>query len=249
MTLAFREPVDEATRERYTAYTMAKLEGGAPFTEAMKKTASAALSSPRFLYLAATPGKGDDQFELASRLSFFLWSSGPDEELLRLAEQRELSRPEVLRRTIDRMLADPKIERFLDAFPVQWMQLENIFAATPDPKLNKYFHLNERRPAGVQMVLEPLLLFDTVFVEDLPIAELIQPKFSYRSEFLITWYKSDLKPKPVDTETLIAENRRNDAKRTELEAALEAHKAEWGTVSNAVVQMARAASRSVDVVM
>ena len=95
-------------------------------------------------------------------------ASCPDDELLSLASKGELERPDVLARSIDRMLADPKIERFLDAFPAQWMQLENILAATPDPKRHKYFSFDNTFPASLQMLMEPLLLFDAVFVENRP---------------------------------------------------------------------------------
>ena len=89
----------------------------------------------------------------------------------------------MLTKTVDRMLADPKIERFLDSFPSQWMQLENILAATPNPQQHRYFSLDKTHPASLQMLVEPLLLFDTVFVENRSIAELIQPEFSYRMIF------------------------------------------------------------------
>lgn len=221
LTLAFRRPVDEETLGRYVSYALRKTEAGMPFTESMKKVASAALSSPKFLYRATTPDPQDDLFERSSNLSFFLWGSGPDEELLKLAECGELTQPMVWNRTIDRMLTDPKIERFLDTFPAQWMQLENVLAATPDPQVNRYFRLDAQRPAGLQMVLEPLLLFDAVFVENRPITELIQPTFTYRSEFLKTWYTSDLKPKPVDTKSILAENRRKDERRRMLQTSIQ----------------------------
>lgn len=234
LTLAFRRPVDGATLDRYTAYVLQKSGEGLSFADSMKKVASAALSSPSFLFQVTTPDAQDDEFELASRLSFFLWSSGPDEGLLQLAERAELSRPEVLKKTIDRMLADPRIERFLDTFPVQWMQLENALAVTPDPELNRYFRLDEQRPASLQMVLEPLLLFDTVFVEDRSILELIKPAFSYRSEFLTTWYTSDLKPKAVDVDSLVAENRRLDQRRKELQTRLDSSRKDFEALRTSV---------------
>ncbi|MEM7476748.1 MAG: DUF1592 domain-containing protein, partial [Planctomycetota bacterium] len=222
--LAFREKVDEGTISRYADYAERKLGQGLSFSDTMKKLASAALSSPKFLYRTGTASEnstaGEFQYELASKLSFFLWASGPDDELLRLAERGELAKPEVLRQTLDRMFADPKIERFLDSFPAQWMQLENVLAATPDPTLNRYFRLDSKRPASLQMMLEPLLLFDAVFVENRPIAQLIKPPFSYRSEFLTTWYTSELKPEPVDVKSIRAENSRKDEERRRLSLLL-----------------------------
>ncbi len=221
LKIAFRRPVEEETLQRYTDYTVARLDQGLSFTEAMKKVASAALSSPMFLYRSGAPHGREAQFELASNLSYFLWASGPDAELLQLAESGTLSRPELLGRTVTRMLADTKIERFLDTFPAQWMQLENVLAATPDPRKNKYFSLDKNNPASLQMVLEPLLLFDAVFVEDRPIVELISPTFSYRSDFLKTWYTSDLRPRKVNVARIIEQNRLNDERRQTLKATVQ----------------------------
>ncbi len=226
LKIAFRDPVDSDVLDRYAAYATSKMDQGLSFTESMKKVASAVLSSPMFLYRTASQDTKARQFELASNLSYFLWGSCPDLELLRLAESGELSRPEVLNETVERMMADPKIERFLDTFPVQWMQLENVLAATPDPQINKYFNLDKDHPASLQMVLEPLLLFDAVFVEDRPIVELIAPKFSYQSDFLQDWYTSDLTPLTVDASQVVEENRRNDQRRKSLEATIDRTRAE-----------------------
>ena len=222
LTIAFRGRVEAETLDRYSAYATAKMTQGLSFTDAMKKVASAVLSSPLFLYRAGATDVRDAPFELASILSLFLWGSCPDQELLRLAESGELAQPDVLNRTIERMFGDPKIERFLDTFPSQWLQLENVLAATPDPQINKYFKLDQDNPAGLQMLLEPLLLFDTVFVEDRPIVDLIAPQFSYQSDFLKTWYTSELKPPPVDLQKIAEDNRRNDEQRRQLEVAIKA---------------------------
>ncbi len=222
LTIAFRSRVDAETLDRYTAYATSKMKQGLSWTDSMKKVASAVLSSPMFLYRTGAADGKEAPVELASNLSYFLWGSCPDQELLRLAESGELAKPDVLNQTIERMLADPKIERFLDTFPAQWLQLENVLAATPDPQINKYFKLDQDKPAGLQMLLEPLLLFDAVFVEDRPIVELIAPQFSYQSDFLKTWYTSELKPPPVDLKKIADDNRRNDEQRQQLEAAIKA---------------------------
>ncbi|MDA7528024.1 DUF1588 domain-containing protein [bacterium] len=220
LRIAFRGPVDDETLERYVGYSTAKISEGASFTEGMKQVATAVLSSPLFLYRSSVSEPSEQQFALASRLSYFLWGSCPDDELLQLAESGELSDPKSLDQTISRMLADPKIERFLDSFPSQWMQLENVLAATPDPQINRYFALAPGFPASLQMVLEPLLLFDAVFVENRPIVELLSPEFSYQSEYLKTWYHSDLTPPAVDVPAINIENEKKNQHRLELQTAI-----------------------------
>ena len=220
---AFRGPVEAVTIDRYNAYALDKLKQGLSYPDSMKKVVSAALSSPLFLYRNPSESKAH---ALASNLSFFLWASAPDAELLQLAQTGELTKPKMLEETIERMLRDPKIERFLDTFPTQWMQLENILAATPDPKLYRFFTLDKNHPASLQMLCEPLLLFDAVFVEDRPVSELIKPAFGYQSDLLKDWYTSDLKPVLPDVSKVVEENRRIDERRKGLEALIKTNQAE-----------------------
>ena len=140
----------------------------------------------------------------------------------------------MLDKPIDRMLADPKIERFLDTFPVQWMQLENILAATPDPKKHRLFMLDKNHPASLQMLCEPLLLFDAVFVEDRPIAEFIKPAFSYQSDFLRDWYTTDLKAPKVDEKKIIEENKPIEAKRKAAQEAIKSAQANLDDFVNSI---------------
>ena len=236
LTQAFRRTIDDVTLNRYVDYVLIKIDQQTPFTTAMKKATSAALSSPLFLYRTGTTlDDRDEQFQLASNLSFFLWASGPDLELLQLAATGQLAQSAVLRATIDRMIADPKIERFLDSFPAQWLQLENVLAATPDPQLQRYFSLDKKQPASLQMLLEPLLLFDAVFIENRPISDLISPKFAYQSQFLRTWYTAKLKPPAVDVEKIAATNRDNDQQRQRLQSLIDTTRDEL----NAIVQPVR----------
>ncbi|MEC8557076.1 MAG: DUF1588 domain-containing protein [Planctomycetota bacterium] len=220
LPLVFRGPVDQAAVDRYTAYTLAKMQPGASFTEGMKKVSAAALSSPLFLFRNASTEPSDQPYILATQLSYYLWGSCPDAELLDLARQNQLVVPEVLASTVTRMLSDPKIERFLDAFPVQWMQLENLMASTPDRGLHKYFYVDAKSPASVQMVLEPLLLFDAVFAENRPLIELVQPTSIYQSDFLTAWYQSDLKPPAIDKQALLNTNQERDQQRQTLQAKI-----------------------------
>ena len=202
LTRAFRRPTDPATLDRYTKYAIGQLEGGATFSESMKSAAAAALASPRFLYLydfAAESDKpaderqgderqGIDDFALASRLSFFLWASIPDQALLDLAEAGKLSEPDVLSEQVDRMLRDRRLKGFCDSFPAQWMQLERIISSTPDPERYPQFYFAKYR-ASMHMMLEPLLLFETLLIENQSILKLVDSDFSYRSDLLRSWYR------------------------------------------------------------
>ena len=202
MPIAFRQDVDEDVVRRYTEYAVKCIDESASFSDGMKKVAAAVLSSPLFLYRTNIEVNDSTCYSLASKLSYCLWSSGPDADLLSLAATGELADITVLDRTIRRMMADPKVGRFLDTFPVQWLQLENVLAATPSPRLNRYYSINPEYPAGRQMLIEPLLLFDLIFVEDRSINELIKPKVVYRSEFLDEWYGTDLQPDDIDVEAV-----------------------------------------------
>lgn len=226
LMLAFRSAIDDETLDRYTAYTFGKTQEGVSFPDAMKKVASAILTSPRFLFRYGATTDKEDLFVIASNISFFLWSSGPDLELLRLAEGGDLATLGAFQQTIDRMMADPKIERFLDSFPSQWMQLENLLGATPDPKLARLFSLEKNNPASLQMILEPLLLFDAIFLENRPVVELITPKFSYQSDFLKTWYTSDLKSPKIDAKAIVERNRTHDQKRQALQGTIKSNQVE-----------------------
>ena len=203
---AFRRPVDAETLDRYTSYTVGHMTRGLNLTDSMKKVVSAILSSPKFFYRTWSVETAERQFEIASKLSYTLWGSCPDDILLGLAAQGQLSEETVLRQTIARMMQDPKIERFMDSFPVQWMQLETLMAVTPDPAINRYFSLDRNYPATVQMVIEPLLLFDAIYVENRSVREFISPSFSYRSPFLQRWYEDQLAPPPVNKIAINNEN-------------------------------------------
>ena len=209
LSKAFRTTIDEETLSRYTQFTESKIKAGASFTEGMKNVASAILCSPRFLYRVKSTSKSDTNYELASKLSYFLWGSTPDEQLISLAQKGQLREKETLTKTVDRMLTDPKIERFLDSFPTQWMQLDNIKAAVPDEKLYRNFSLDKRQNPGMSMVLEPLLLFDAVYIENRPLHELLTPTFSYQNEFLKKWYS--LNDKTIDLAKQTEEDNKNIA--------------------------------------
>ncbi len=190
---AFRRPIDRRQLNRYTEFAAHQLESGVAFPEVMKSLAAATIASPKFLYLydkstQEQTAETIDDFELASRLSFFLWGSLPDQTLLDLAAGGQLSQPQILNAQIERMLKDKKLKRFCDSFPAQWLQLERIISSVPNPEKYPQFYFSKYR-ASMHMMLEPLLLFETVLIENRPITQLIDPDFTYRSDFLDGAYK------------------------------------------------------------
>ena len=205
LTRAFRRPVSGASLQRYVAYAARELDQKVDFTDVMKRVASAVLASPRFLYLYSIdsahatnpPALTDDaektdpdlvdgfakDINLASRLSFFLWGSIPDQELLDLAAKGELRKPEVLQSQFQRLMHDPKLKRFCDSFPSQWLQLERIISSVPDREKFPGFYMSKYRHS-MHMMLEPLLLFEAVLIENMSLTQLIDSDFTYRSPLL-----------------------------------------------------------------
>jgi len=194
LTKAFRRPIKEGLLDRYVRHVSAQIKLGLGFTDSMKEAASAVLSSPRFLYLYDQSGSTNeieklDGYELASRLSFFLWGSIPDDELLRVAGNGRLSEPKMLEQQVNRMLANPKLKRFCDSFPTQWLQLERIVSSLPDEKIYAdFYYAAPNYRTSMDMMMEPLLLFETILIENRSILELIDSEFTYRSARLRNWY-------------------------------------------------------------
>ena len=183
---AFRTNISETTLNRYSSYALSFINNGEDFPTAMKAVISGILASPRFFYLQDQRG---NQFSLAARLSFFLWGSIPDQALIDSAVRGELTNVEVLSAHVDRMLLDQRSKRFCDSFPSQWLQLETIIASEPDPKIYPQFYF-ARYKSSMHMMIEPLLLFETVLVENKSILQFIHSDFSYRSVMLRNWYEN-----------------------------------------------------------
>lgn len=194
LTRAFRTPVDPPVLDRYTSYVIDRIDQGSDFTAAMKSVSAAIISSPRFLYLYNRSSSKEgieklDAYELASRLSFFLWGSLPDLKLLELAGSGKLVQEEVLVEQLDRMLKDQKIKRFCDSFPSQWLQLDRLISSVPDLEKFPEFYFSQYRDS-MHMMMEPLLLFETILIENQPITQFIDSDFTYRSGHLEEAYGS-----------------------------------------------------------
>jgi len=143
----------------------------------------AMFSSPQFLFHAGQPGPLDDH-ALASRLSYFLWKTLPDDELTRLAKEKKLTQPKALTAQVDRMLNDPRSNRFINDFLDAWLHLSDIDATTPDPTLYPEYD-NELRQA---MLAETRLYLRELLAKNLPARNFIKSDFSFVNRRLARHY-------------------------------------------------------------
>ena len=137
-TRAFRRPVDPSELTAYQKFAQNTLTTSGSLKEALQAGYRAILSSPRVLFFTETPGRLD-HFSIASRLSYFLWSSPPDQALLQAAAKGELSDPKVLRQHTERLLTDPRSDTFIRYFTDSWLGLKDIDFTTPDTQLYPEF--------------------------------------------------------------------------------------------------------------
>lgn len=199
---AYRQPVDEATLDRLCGFAKVvdEREKAQGFEQGIAEALTAVLASPRFLFRAeAQPSPDDaarivplDDFALASRLSYFLWSSLPDEELFELARTGQLRAQ--LRPQVDRMLADKKFERFIDNFVGQWLRTRDVETMNIDARrilklrtteeAYALFNRNLRR----SMKDETYLHFGYLVRENRSALELLTPDYTFLNETLANWY-------------------------------------------------------------
>jgi hypothetical protein len=189
---AYRRPVAEEEVQRLAGLAEEAWARGADFETGVQVALTAVLVSPRFLYRAEVPpsaAEGEiaalDEFSLASRLSYFLWSSMPDEELFALARDGALR--DNLEAQVRRMLADPKAAALVSDFAGQWLELRNLEAAAPDPKQSPAFDAALRDA----MRRETELLFEHVLREDRSVIELLAADYTFVNERLAKHYGMD----------------------------------------------------------
>lgn len=188
---AWRRPVtDEEVRRLLAFVTLAHQHGDAP-EAGVKLALRSVLLSPHFLFRveqdaqpASTAPHPLNDDELASRLSYFLWSSAPDETLLALADAGRLHEPAVLEEQVRRMLADPKAQALVDNFAGQWLYLRALDVAQPDPLLYPGFD----EPLRTAMRQETQLVFTEFLHGDLPLRGMLDAPFTYVNDRLALLY-------------------------------------------------------------
>ena len=188
---AYRRPATTADLEGpMSFYTSAAAEGG--FELGVRTALQAILASPAFLFrLEREPPQaisGENyrlgDFDLASRLSFFLWGTSPDRELLELADQERLTDPSLLATQVERMLVDPRSEALATRFAHQWLRLQDAAKNQPEP----YFYPDFNRQLGQAMVRETELLFYDLVREDRSLLELFNADYTFVNESLARHY-------------------------------------------------------------
>ena len=182
---AFRRSVTDEDIKPFLARVKSRLDQGYSFEQAMRVGLKSVLVSPNFLFLRETtnPTKLDD-FALASRLSYFLWSSMPDESLFQLAAENKLHDPDVLRQQVERLLNDPKAKAFNQNFTGQWLSLRAIDATLPDRTL--YPEYDDILKTA--MIKETSLFFDEVVKRDLSITNFVASDFTFVNARLAKHY-------------------------------------------------------------
>ena len=195
LTRAFRGPVTPEDVRTYWGFYEEALAAGKSDREAMGQTLRAIITAPRFLFMveeagsAADPVRRLDGFELANRLSYFLWATMPDDELFLSAASGALENdPAELERQVRRMLADPKVKELSDSFAFQWLQLNKLIGSQPDRKRYARFYTGGKGTMADDFIMEAQLLFETVLIENRPLMDLFDPDFTYMNPELIKFY-------------------------------------------------------------
>ena len=194
---AFRRAVNDAEVGEYLRLFNMAHGRGESFVRSMQVAMTAALVSPQFLFRIETDRNPNDpadrhsldDFELASRLSYFLWSSMPDDELLQLAEGGVLNREDVLKQQVDRMLEDPRSVAIVDNFVEQWLALRklNTQEVSPDPELFPMYSPKLRD----DMQTETKMFVQSIIREQKPLSTMLTADYTFVNERLAELYDID----------------------------------------------------------
>jgi hypothetical protein len=187
---AFRRPVNNEEMEPYLNLAQQYLAEHRDFWAAAKYGVRAILTSPNFLYLAeTTPSESKSRMvsdhELATRLSYFLWSSMPDDELRTTADNGNLTNPSVLRASVERMLRDPKSAALTENFVGQWLGMRKLGEMPPDPEKNRAYYEDDLENA---MREETRLFFHHVLSENRSILEFVDSDYTFLNAAMARHY-------------------------------------------------------------
>jgi len=188
-SFAWRSPADPQRLARYHQLATDRFEQTGDFWLSARLGMRALLASPGFLYLVE-PGETDNttrlnDYELATRLSYFLWSSMPDDELFALAKRGTLSTPDVLARQVDRMLRDSKAVAFSDNFTGQWLGLRRLGEMPPDPEMYKSYYADNLEAA---MREETLRLFNHLLTHNESVLRFVDANYTFLNPALARHY-------------------------------------------------------------
>jgi cytochrome c553 len=200
---AYRRPVKRNEIDPYLKLYDRAAERNDPFEERIKLAMTAVLVSPKFLFRIE---EADDKpgiqalsgYEIATRLSYFLWSTMPDEELTRLADEGRLQDPKVLSAQVDRMLSDPRSRVFAETFIGQWLGTKDVgFRVVPALNELQDFYTPE---VAADLRQEPVLLFHYLLTENASFLDLLEAKYSFLTDRLVKFYQLQPQLKNVGSE-------------------------------------------------
>lgn len=199
LTRAYRRPVEAAEADRVLAIYDRAARRGDPYEESVKLALKAVLISPRFLFRAEDAGGSGaglhqlGQYEMASRLSYFLWGTMPDAALFALADQGRLQDAAVLAKQVDRMLDDPRSRAFSSAFVGQWLNSQEVGGRVV-PLLTELQHYYTPEVAA-DLRQEPVLLFQHIVSGNRSLLELLTANYTFLTERLVKYYQMEGKVK------------------------------------------------------
>ncbi len=191
---AFRRPVTADDVSRLMPFYEAGRENGGSFDQGIEQVVAAVLASPEFLYrsINGRPARGTapntevalTDLELASRLSFFLWNTGPDDELLKIAAAGGLSKPGAVDAQVKRMMADPKASSLVTSFAMKWLNIADLDVVKPDPALFPGFNDQLRKDFSS----EAEAFISSIFLEDRNVVDLLTADYTFLNDRLARHY-------------------------------------------------------------
>jgi hypothetical protein len=200
---AYRRPVEQADVEPFMKLYDRAAERGDPYEERVKLALSGVLVSPKFLFrierAAGKPGIHPlRDHEIATRLSYFLWSTMPDDEMLRLADEGKLQDPKVLTAQMNRMLDDPRARVFADTFIGQWLGTRDLGGRVVPALIDLQDYYTPEVAADLRQ--EPVLMFHYMMRENRSVLELLDANYSFLTDRLVKFYQLEDKVKGVGPE-------------------------------------------------